>query len=146
MPYAAHQTYDYLLSLDLEVTLYRSGSATIGSDYTLPLLQGGTNFHSITIPAGSNTFELPFQVVDDASSEGPETVTLTLAEGTNSASYLVTSLGEATITMLAHRRKQSAIPARSKVAARIPLEVTATVGTFEKWRGLFRTQPTSPKN
>jgi len=87
-------------NLDLEVTLYRSGTATIGSDYTLLPLQGGTNFYFITIPAGSNTFELPLQVRDDSSSEGPETVTLTLAEGSNSVNYIVSSLGEAAVTIL----------------------------------------------
>ncbi len=82
-------------SLDLPVTLYTSGSAIEPTDYTLTPTQSGTNY-VVTIPAGAASFSIDLQTVNDANTEGPETVTLTLAEDTN---YVVRASGEATVTI-----------------------------------------------
>ncbi len=85
---------------DLAVSLYLSGTATRDSDYSLSSLASGTNFSTITIPAGSNSVSFTLQVLDDNSGEGPETVTLTLAELTNANSYIVYNLGETTVNIV----------------------------------------------
>ncbi|MDB6110596.1 MAG: hypothetical protein JWR69_2346, partial [Pedosphaera sp.] len=80
---------------NLLVNLYLSGSATLGSDYTLTPGQSGTN--TIDIPPGVSQMQIAFHTINDSSVEGPETVSLTVLEDTN---YVNSSLSEAVITII----------------------------------------------
>lgn len=80
---------------NLIVNLYLSGTATLGSDYTLSPGQAGAN--TIDIPPGATQMQISFQTINDAIVEGPETVSLTVLEDTN---YVNSSLSEAIITIL----------------------------------------------
>ena len=83
-------------STNLTVNLYLSGSATVGTDFTLsPALASGTN--SIDIPPGTNALWIAFQTINDTLVRGPLTATLTIADDPTN---VVGSLGEATITIL----------------------------------------------
>jgi hypothetical protein len=84
---------------DLTVQLYCSGSATLGTEYSLdPSLP--TNY--VTIPAGSNSITFTFQAIDDTAVTGPATATLTVVDDTNyvTPAYVLAPLAEATITIL----------------------------------------------
>jgi len=60
---------------DVTVNYTVTGTAAAGSDYTA--------FTGVaTIPAGSNSVDLPLNVIDDQEVEGTETVTLTVNSGT----------------------------------------------------------------
>lgn len=98
------------ITADLNVTVFQSGSATVDADYTLTPAQVDTNY-VVTIPAGSNSVEIALQVVDDNTREGPEKATLTIGED---AAYVVTSLGEATITI--EDNESASLPTVSVVA------------------------------
>ena len=81
---------------NLTVNLYLSGSATVGTDFTLsPALASGTN--TIDIPPGTNALWIAFQTIKDSLVRGPLTATLTIADDPTN---VVGSLGEATITIL----------------------------------------------
>jgi hypothetical protein len=84
---------------DLNVQLYLSGTASLGSDFSLnPSIAN----NSVTIPAGANSVTFAFQAISNASLSGPRTVTLTLVDDSNylSPSYALAPLAEQTITIL----------------------------------------------
>ncbi len=86
---------------DLAVNIVLAGSATLGSDYTLDTDLSATNV--ITMPAGTNRFTFIFHALNDATVEGPETVTLTLLDddqNTSNPNYALAPSAEATITIL----------------------------------------------
>ena len=81
---------------NLTVNLNLSGSAMVGTDFTLnPELASGTN--AIDIPPGTNALWIAFRTIKDSLVRGPLTATLTLADDPTN---VVGSLGEATITIL----------------------------------------------
>jgi hypothetical protein len=83
-------------STNLTVSLNLSGTATILSDYRLqPALTNGLNY--IDIPPGTNALFIALTSIDDSLIEGPEAVTLTLA---NDPAYIPGLLSESTITIL----------------------------------------------
>jgi len=84
---------------DLTVSLNLSGSASRPGDYSFaPALSS----NSVVIPSGSNSVSFAFQPVNDASIEGPETVTLTILDDllNTPPTYVIAALGEVTITIL----------------------------------------------
>ena len=84
---------------DLTVQLYLSGSATLGTDYSLaPSLP--TNY--VTFGAGTNSIIFTFQAIEDPAITGPETATLTVVDDTNyvTPAYVLAPLAEATIVLL----------------------------------------------
>ncbi len=85
-------------SNDLAVTVYLSGTADNGRDYTLDLnLVGGGSTNLIVIPAGASSVPISFHTINDSQIEGPETVSLTIREDPG---YVPGYPGEATITIL----------------------------------------------
>ncbi len=90
------RTGDASAALDVRV-MSVSGSAVRGTDYTLsPDYADDGNYRTFTIPAGSATLDLAVLPINDTGSEGPETVILQLAEGTN---YIVGTSGIATVNL-----------------------------------------------
>ena len=84
---------------ELTVQLYLSGSAALGTEYSLdPSLP--TNY--VTFPAESNSITFTFRAIDDTAITGPETATLTVVDDTNDVApaYVLAPLAEATITIL----------------------------------------------
>jgi hypothetical protein len=77
----------------LVVKFNRTGSATFNADYTMSPTPAGTPLQ-ITFPAGSPFVNINVTPVSDVTSEGPETVTLTLLEET---AYVLGPLAEATL-------------------------------------------------
>ena len=78
---------------DLAVQLYLSGSATLGTEYSLdPSLP--TNY--VTFPAGSNSITFTFRAIDDTTVTGPETAALTVVDDTNyvTPAYVLAPLAE----------------------------------------------------
>lgn len=74
---------------DLTVQLVQSGTATNGTDHsTVPAL--------ITIPNGSNQFDLPLNALNDGVADGAETATIT-ATYTNACGQTVTASASLTI-------------------------------------------------
>lgn len=72
-----------------------AGTATKDTDYSLsPDYVDDGNYRTFTIPAGAASLTVSVVATNDAASEGPETVTLQLAEGTN---YVGTATGAATL-------------------------------------------------
>ncbi len=74
------------------------GTATLGSDYTTP--GGGTNF-TVTIPAGTYqnaAVPLGIQIIDDAVTEGSETIQIALNNGTGYTVSSTTNCGGAART------------------------------------------------
>ena len=65
----------------LAVSVAWSGSASLGSDYTVTVTGGTLSGNTLTFAAGSATATVTVTPVDDAVVEGPETVTLTVAIG-----------------------------------------------------------------
>lgn len=87
------------ISQPLVVNVSTARGTAITGDYTLlPALATGSPFGSFTIPADSATLDIVVTATNDASLEGPETLTLPLAAG---AGYLIASGGggSATITI-----------------------------------------------
>lgn len=85
-------------SNDLDVQIDLSGSATIGTDYSLtPDLTGVSD---VIIPAGTNSVSFALRAIDDPSALVPQTVTLTVLDDTNmdEPSYCLAPLAEATVT------------------------------------------------
>ncbi|MBN9119030.1 MAG: carboxypeptidase regulatory-like domain-containing protein [Planctomycetes bacterium] len=66
-----------LTNTALTVTFALGGTATDGTDFTVP------SSTSVTFDAGETTVDLVVAVEDDEDEEGPETVTVTLADGTD---------------------------------------------------------------
>ncbi len=85
---------------DLAVQVYVSGSALLGSAYTLNPAPDTNNV--LIIPAGTNSITLAFQANNGAFSGGSETATLTVVDDTNAASpaYVLAPLAEAGITIV----------------------------------------------
>ena len=70
------------------VNLTWSGTATLTTDYTLTVSAGATlasNGSTLTLNPGTSSVTITAKPIDDALIEGTETVTLTLASGTNYA-------------------------------------------------------------
>ncbi|MFS4494850.1 Calx-beta domain-containing protein [Maribacter sp. 2308TA10-17] len=74
-------------STDVEVSYALTGTAANPADYTDATTVNGT----VTIAAGSTTGTIDLTVVDDALSEGSETVIATLTAATNNASVTATT-------------------------------------------------------
>ena len=85
---------------DLAVQVYISGSAFLGSTYTLNPVPDTNNV--LIIPAGTNSLTLAFQANNGAFSGGSETATLTVVDDTNAASpaYVLAPAAEASITIV----------------------------------------------
>ena len=64
----------------LTIKYKRAGTAAFASDYTLNPTPGNTSPYSLSIPAGASFVDVTVTPLQDTSSEGPETVLLTLAE------------------------------------------------------------------
>jgi hypothetical protein len=79
----------------LVVKFNRTGSATFNSDYTMNPAPAGTPLQ-VTFFAGSPFVNVNVTPVSDVTSEGPETVTLTLIED---AAYVLGPLAETTLTI-----------------------------------------------
>ena len=74
-----------------------AGTATKDTDYSLsPNYVDDGSYRTFTIPAGTNALAVSVTQINDAASEGPEAVTLQLAEGTN---YVGSAAGVATLTI-----------------------------------------------
>lgn len=83
-------------ALDVRV-MAAAGTAARGTDYNLsPDYADNGNYRVFTIPAGSVSLEVSAVPINDAGAEGPETITLQLAEGTN---YIPGLAGSATLTL-----------------------------------------------
>lgn len=79
----------------LTVLFNRTGLATLNTDYTFNPAPTGAP-PRLVLPAGAASLDLVLNPINDSSSEGPETVTLTLVED---ASYVVAPLAEASIVI-----------------------------------------------
>ncbi len=77
-------------SLDLSVEFAVSGTATAGNDYAAVT-------SPVTIPAGSASVDVPVDPLDDSEYESPETIVLTVQEG--SGYYEVRADASATVTL-----------------------------------------------
>lgn len=64
----------------LAVKYKRWGTATYASDYTISPAPGSSSPYTLTIPAGASHIDVTVTPKQDTSSEGPETVLLTLVE------------------------------------------------------------------
>jgi hypothetical protein len=107
-------------STNLTVNLNLSGSAAVGTDFTLnPALVSGTN--SIDIPPGTNSLWIAFQTIRDSLVRGPLTATLTVMDDPTN---VVGSLGEATITIL-----DDDAPTKSAVSVSTPTPSVSENGT-----------------
>ena len=84
---------------DLPVQVYVSGSALLGTAYTLTPAPDTNNV--LIIPAGTNSLTLAFQAINGAFTGGSETATLTVADDVNgdSPAYALAPLAEASITI-----------------------------------------------
>ncbi|HSU57315.1 MAG TPA: Calx-beta domain-containing protein, partial [Candidatus Dormibacteraeota bacterium] len=83
---------------NLTLTIYLSGSATVGNDYTLnPPLVAGSN--SIDIPPGEQSLAISFTPINDSLVEGPESVTIMVMEDP-AYLYVPAYPSEAAITIL----------------------------------------------
>jgi hypothetical protein len=84
---------------DLAVPFYVSGSAMLGSDYTLDL---PIENNAIIIPFGTNSVTFTFNTINDSEVEGPETATFTLGDDSNyiAPAHALAPLAEATISIL----------------------------------------------
>jgi hypothetical protein len=71
-----------------------SGTATIGTDYTLSGAQVNGNLGGVTIPAGQSSAIVILHVVTDGITEGIESVKLTLRNGSG---YRVSSPSRAMV-------------------------------------------------
>ncbi len=84
---------------ELTVQLYISGSAALGTDYSMePTFP--TNY--ITFEPGTNSIEFDLHSLDNGSAVGPVTATMTATDDTNDVSpaYVLGPLAEASITIL----------------------------------------------
>jgi hypothetical protein len=79
----------------LVVKMNRSGTATLGTDYSLTPAPSGAPLQ-VTIPVGAASLPITVTPVNDSTSEGPETVVLTLMED---SAYVLGSLAEAVVTI-----------------------------------------------
>ena len=105
---------------NLTVNLNLSGSATVGTDFTLsPALASGTN--AIDIPPGTNALWIAFRAVRDSLVRGPLTASLTIVDDPTN---VVGSLGEATITIL-----DDDAPSKSTVSVSTPTPSVSENGT-----------------
>ena len=91
------------------------GTATPGSDYAAPAV--------LTIPAGSNTGTITITPINDVISEGPETVTVTLAQSPN---YTVGSNATATATIADDESDGTQTLVVSPAAVNVPESGNAT--------------------
>lgn len=102
-------------SVAVTIGLTWSGSATVGTDYTLSVVGGqlSTDRRSLTLPAGVTSAVLTVIPVDDTLVESPETVVVTLLAGTG---YVLGSQASATGT-IADNDVAPTLPAVSIVAS-----------------------------
>ena len=82
---------------ELAVIVYLSGTATIGSDFSLNPTMTADSTNTVIIPAGTQSVSVVFQAVNDNSGEPSETATLTIVDD---PAYVVAARGAATITIL----------------------------------------------
>ena len=66
---------------NLTLNLIRSGSSTIGSDYTVATLQGNNPNYSIEVAATVTTATFTLTAVDDSTVDADETIVFTLQDG-----------------------------------------------------------------
>ncbi len=110
--------------LDVRV-MSAGGTAARTTDYNfLPAYVDDGNYRTFTIPAGAASLEVVVTSLNDAAAEGPETITLQLAEGTN---YFGTALGATSITLHDDDTTlpQVSITADDTEASEVPGNVTA---------------------
>lgn len=90
------RTGDTTDALEVRV-MSAAGTAARGTDYNLnPDYVDDGNYRTFVIPPGSSALTVTVTNINDSTAEGPETVTLQLAEGTN---YVGTAAGAATIVL-----------------------------------------------
>jgi hypothetical protein len=118
------RTGDTAAALEVRV-MSAGGTAARGTDYNfLPDYVDDGNYRTFVIPAGSASITVAVATVNDALAEGPETITLHLAEGTN---YVATADGAAAIVLHDDDTTlpQISITAADTEAAETPGNVTA---------------------
>jgi hypothetical protein len=93
---------------DLTVQIYLSGSAVLGTDFTLNPSIGA---NAVTIPAGTNSVTFAFQASNNPSISGPKTATLTVGDHPNysNPAYALAPLAAATITILGNNSGASPV-------------------------------------
>lgn len=112
-------------ALDVRV-MSAGGSAVRGVDYNLsPDYADDGNYRAFTIPAGLAEFSVLVTPVNDTGGEGPETVTLQLAEGTN---YIAGASAIATVNIA---DDDTALPQVSIAAEQT--EVSETPGAVSRF-------------
>ena len=84
-------------SSELTLGFAVAGTATPGTDYTIPGLSGQSG--TLTVPAGAGRATIPVTIVDDTVEDSAETVVLTLRA---SGGYGVAAPGSVTLTILNH--------------------------------------------
>jgi hypothetical protein len=111
-------------ALDVRV-MSAGGTAARTTDYNfLPNYVDDGNYRTFTIPVGQAELVVAVTSINDAAAEGPETITLQLAEGTN---YIGTTLGAAGIILHDDDTTlpQVSITAEDTEASEVPGNVTA---------------------
>ncbi len=111
-------------ALDVRV-MSAGGTAARTTDYNfIPDYVDDGNYRTFTIPAGEASLTVVVTNINDAAAEGPETITLQLAEGTN---YIGTTLGAASIILHDDDTTlpQVSITADDTEASEVPGNVTA---------------------
>lgn len=107
------------MSSDLSVQVYLSGTASLGTDFSL---NPWTGTNVIVIPAGTNEVVFAFHALTNRLVTGPKTATLTLGDDANyqNPAYALAPLAAATITILGNDLS-------------LPASVTVTTPTPEVW-------------
>jgi hypothetical protein len=111
-------------ALDVRV-MSAGGTAARTTDYNFsPNYVDDGNYRTFTIPVGQSELTVAVTSINDAAAEGPETITLQLAEGTN---YIGSTLGAAGIILHDDDTTlpQVSITADDTEAAEVPGNVTA---------------------
>ncbi len=111
---------------DLTVTVFLSGTADVGGDYSLTPALIGALTNAVVIPAGTQSVSIVFQVINDLIGEPDETVTLTIVDD---PAYVVAAPGAATITILDDDRASVPVVSVAAVTPTIP-ENGMDRGTF----------------
>ncbi|MFD0893583.1 DUF1349 domain-containing protein [Luteolibacter ambystomatis] len=97
-----------------------AGTATNNTDYTLsPAISSNT----LTIPAGAASLDVTVTPKTDASTEGPETVRLLLAQ---SSSYVIGGSQEATVTIIDNDPNTNGVKVGIVAAVPVTVENSAT--------------------
>ncbi|MXW35135.1 MAG: hypothetical protein F4Z60_06050, partial [Chloroflexi bacterium] len=89
-------TLDQPPSSSFPLGFHLSGTATVGTDYTVPFQSGNTG--QVIVPAGADSVTIPVTIVDDAVDDDGETIVVRLS-GTGSSDYAVAAPDSVTLTI-----------------------------------------------